>query len=189
GAATVSDNCRTGLTATEPVGSAAGSCSAFSTTKSWSVTDDCGNTGTASQTVTYTRDTDVPVISLASSSSLSCNPTASQVAAAFGAATVSDNCSSGLTATGTVGSETGSGCTFSTTKSWSVTDACGNTGTASQTVTYTRDTDVPVISLASASSLSCNPDASQIAAAFGGATVSDNCYSEITRMSSVGGET
>src|SRR5206468_12262475 len=86
-------------------------------------------------------------------------------------------------------SDIGSGCTFSTTKSWTVTDACGNTGTASQTVTYTRDTDAPVITLAAASSLSCNPDASQIAAAFGGATVSDNCYSEITRMSSVGGET
>jgi PKD domain len=59
---------------------------------------------------------------------------------------VSDNCSTGLTATGTVGAETGSGCSYSTTKSWTVTDNCGNIGTASQTVTYTRDTEFPVIS-------------------------------------------
>src|SRR5260221_4377961 len=97
------------------------------------------------------------------------------IAAAFGSATVTDNCSSGLVASGSVGTESGSGCTYSTTKSWTVTDNCGNTGTASQTVTYRRDTQAPVITLASASSLGCNPTTAQIAAAFGSATVTDNC--------------
>src|SRR5439155_14415560 len=114
----------------------------------WTVTAGCGNTGTVSQTVTYTRDTTKPVITLAAASGLGCNPTTANIAAAFGGATVSDNCSSGLTASGTVGAETGWGCTFSTTKSWTVTDNCGNSGTASQTVTYTRDTTKPVITLA-----------------------------------------
>jgi hypothetical protein len=109
------------------------------------VTDACGNTGTACQTVHYTRDTIAPVITLTDPGTLPCNPTATQIAAAFGTASVTDNCSSGLTAIGTVCPEAGSGCSFSTTKKWTVTDACGNTGTASQTVNYTRDTHAPVI--------------------------------------------
>src|SRR5881397_3216192 len=96
------------------------------------------------------------------------------MATAFGGGTVSDNCSSGLAPSGTVGTETGSVCTFSTTKSWTVTDNCGNSGTASQTVTYTRDTTKPAITLAAASGLGCNPTTADIAAAFGGATVSEN---------------
>src|SRR6185436_5210317 len=130
-----SDNCSTGLTATGTTGSETGSRCTYQTTKSWTVTDNCGNTGTNSQTVTYTRDVTAPVITLAAATSLGCNPTAAEIEAAFGAASVSDNCSTGLVATGSVGSETGSGCTYQTTKSWTVTDNCGNTGTNSQTVT------------------------------------------------------
>ena len=115
--------------------------------------------GTKSQAVTYTRDTEDPVITLTASTSLGCNPTDAQIAAAFGTASVTDNCSVGLVASGTIATETGSGCSYSTTKNWTVTDACGNTGTATQTVTYTRDTQAPVITLASASSLGCNPTA------------------------------
>src|SRR5260221_13176556 len=54
-----------------------------------------------------------------------------------------------------VGAESGSGCVFTTTKSWTVTDACGNTGTATQTVSYTRDTTRPVITLAAAGAVVC----------------------------------
>jgi hypothetical protein len=144
GTASVTDNCSSGLSATGTVGSETGSGCTFSKTKSWTVTDNCGNTGTASQTLTYTRDTIAPVITVTAAGTLGCNPTSGQIAAAFGTASVTDNCSSGLSATGTVGSETGSGCTFSTTKSWTITDNCGNTGTASQTITYSRDTVGPI---------------------------------------------
>src|SRR5215472_11450970 len=120
-----------------PLAPETGSECSFSTTKNWTVTDACGNTATTSQTVQYTRDTSPPVISLTAAGTPPCNPTADQIAAAFGTATVSDNCSVGLVASGTVCPETGSGCSYSTTKKWAVTDNCGNTATLSQTVQYT----------------------------------------------------
>src|SRR5260221_6657779 len=92
------------------------------------------------------------------------------IAAAFGSATVTDNCSSGLVASGSVGSESGSGCTYSTTKSWTVTDNCGNTGTRSQAHTYALQTHTPVVSRTAAGTLGCNPTSDAIAAAFGSAT-------------------
>src|SRR5438309_2248994 len=128
GAASVTDNCSSGLVATGTIGGEQGTGCTRTVTKSWTVTDGCGNTGTASQTVTFTRDTQNPVITLAAASALGCNPTDAQIAAAFGAATVTDNCSSGLVATGTIGGEQGTGCTRTVTKSWTVTDGCGNTG-------------------------------------------------------------
>src|SRR5678816_4774346 len=69
-----------------------------------------------------------------------CNPTAAQINAAFGTASVTDNCSTGLTATFSDGAEVpGSGCSVSITRTWTVSDACGNTGTQTQTITFTRD--------------------------------------------------
>jgi gliding motility-associated-like protein len=189
GNATVTDNCSAGLTATGTLGAETGSGCTFSVTKTWTVTDSCGNTGTATQTLTFTRDTQVPIITLTPAGTLQCNPSASDIAGAFGTATVTDNCSSGLTATGTLGAETGSGCTFSVTKTWTVTDACGNTGTATQTVTFTRDTQLPVITLTAAGTVPCNPTPAQIAGAFGNATVTDNCSSGLTATGTLGAET
>jgi hypothetical protein len=117
-----------------------------SLTKNWTVADAAGNTGTASQTVTFVRDTEKPVITLASAATLGFNPTDADIAGAFGGATVNDNCSSGLVATGVIGVEQGTGCTQSVTKTWTVTDAAGNIGTASQTVTFIRNNQPPSIS-------------------------------------------
>jgi hypothetical protein len=145
GAATVTDNCSTGLTATGIIAAEVVNGCQVSVTKNWTVTDACGNTGTASQTVTFNRDNSPPVIALGATGPLSCNATPTQVAAAFGAASVTDNCSTGLTATGTIAAEVVNGCQVSVTKNWTVTDACGNTGTASQTVTFNRDNTPPVV--------------------------------------------
>src|SRR6185369_955416 len=162
GTASVTDNCSTGLTATGVVGTETGSGCSFSTTKTWTVTDNCGNTQTASQTVTYTRDVIKPTITVTASSALPCNPTQAQINAAFGTASVTDNCSTGLTATGVVGAEFGSGCSFGTTKTWTVTDNCGNTQTAAQTVVYTRDLIAPTITLTAQGTLPCNPTDAQV---------------------------
>jgi hypothetical protein len=169
GAATVTDNCSAGLTATFTDGAESVTGCTVSVTRTWSATDDCGNTATATQTVSFTRDTDQPVITLADPGTLGCNPTTAEVAAAFGAATVSDNCTIGLTATFTDGAETVTGCTVSVTRTWAATDDCGNTTTATQTITFTRDTDKPVITLADPGTLGCNPTTAEVAAAFGAA--------------------
>jgi hypothetical protein len=185
----VSDNCSTGLVASSTENLETGSGCTFSTTKNWTVTDACGNTGTATQTLTYTRDTELPIIALTPAGTLGCNPTAAEITAAFGTASVSDNCSTGLVASSTENLETGSGCTFSTTKNWTVTDACGNTGTATQTLTYTRDTELPIIALTPAGTLGCNPTAAEITAAFGTASVSDNCSTGLVASSTENLET
>ncbi|THU30207.1 hypothetical protein FAM09_30360 [Niastella caeni] len=88
-------------------------------------------------------DTQAPVITLTASTSVPCNPTAANIVAAFGTATVADNCTTGLTATFTDGVEQGTGCIRTVTRTWTVTDSCGNTGTATQTVSFTRDTQAP----------------------------------------------
>jgi hypothetical protein len=146
GTASVTDNCSTGLVATGTIASEVVSGCTVSITKNWTVTDICGNIGTNSQTVTFTRDTTNPVIAIAAATPLSCNPSAANINSAFGTATVTDNCSLGLSATSTTAAEINtSGCTYSTTRTWTVTDNCGNIGTNSQTVTYTKDNTLPVL--------------------------------------------
>ena len=190
GTGTVTDNCTTGLTATFTDGAEQGTGCIRTVTRTWTVTDSCGNAATpVTQTVTFTRDTEVPVITLTSAATLSCNPEQADINAAFGTATVTDNCSAGLVATGTVGAETNSGCTtYSVTKNWTVTDACGNTATASQTITFTRDTQAPVITLLPATSVGCNPTAATIDASFGNATVTDNCSTGLIATGTIGAE-
>src|SRR5207247_7011620 len=138
-------------------------------------TDACGNTATTSQTISFTRDTQAPTITVTASTPVNCNPTSSDITAAFGTATVSDNCSTGLTASFTDGAETGTGCTHFVTRTWTATDGCGNTATTSQTISFTRDTQAPTITVTASTPVNCNPTSSDIAAAFGTATVSDNC--------------
>jgi hypothetical protein len=102
---------------------------------------------------------------------VNCNATSAQVAAAFGTASVTDNCSTGLTATGTVAAEVVNGCQVSVTKNWTVTDACGNIGTASQTITFTRDNTAPtIIGQATVTGTQCN-----VQPAFVAPTPADNC--------------
>src|SRR6185436_1667545 len=177
GNATATDNCGTvtptGVLGTETLVSGC----TYSVTKTWTATDGCGNSATASQTVTYTKDLTAPVITIAPATPITiCNPTAAQVSAAFGNATATDNCGT-VTPTGTLGTETlVSGCTYQVIKTWTATDGCGNSATASQTITYTKDLTAPVITIAPATPITiCNPTAAQVSAAFGNATASDNC--------------
>jgi hypothetical protein len=171
-------------------GEIAGSGCSFSVTRSWTVTDACNNTGTQTQTVTFTRDLVLPVITVTPATALACNPTAAQIAAAFGNASVTDNCSTGLTASFTdAGEIAGAGCTFSVTRTWTVTDACNNIGTQTQTVTFTRDIVAPVITVTPSTALTCNPTSAQITAAFGTASVTDNCSTGLTATFTTGAET
>ena len=191
GAATVTDNCNQGLVATDSMGEEQGAGCVRTVTRTWTASDSCGNRQTATQTVTFKRDTEQPVITLAAAKDLPCNPTSAQIAAAFGAATVTDSCGGKLAAAGTVGPEQGTGRERSITKSWTVTDPCGNTVAASQTVTFQRDTEKPVITLTSASVVepACNPTAEQVAAAFGAASVSDNFSTNLVATGTLGTET
>jgi gliding motility-associated-like protein len=143
----------------------------YSVTRTWTATDACGNTATTSQTINVV-DTTAPVIAtLPEASTISCPATPE-----FTQATATDECGSALTLTSedvtTNGQCAGS---YSVTRTWTATDACGNTATTSQTINVV-DTTAPVIAiLPEASTISCSatPEFTQ-------ATATDECGSAVT---------
>src|SRR5207247_11099671 len=123
----------------------------YSVTRTWTATDHCNNSSTASQTVTV-HDTTAPVISaLGSPDTIECPATPS-----FSSPTASDACDSSPTFT-FADSTTAGSCpqNYSVTRRWTATDHCSNSSTASQTITV-RDTTAPGIStLPAASTIQC----------------------------------
>jgi len=134
GAATVTDNVSVGLVATA---TPAGPYAVGVHTITWSATDAAGNTSTATQTVTV-QDTTAPVVT--APAAVTVQATGPTTAVTLGAATVVDAVSAGLVATATPAGPYAVGVY---TITWSATDAAGNTGTATQTVTV-QDTTPPV---------------------------------------------
>src|SRR5207302_4467202 len=121
----------------------AGSCvNSYTRTKTWEAVDACGNhSATVSQTITV-RDTQAPTIGgQGANATISCPSTPT-----FSSPTASDACggstvheSSDVTTTGSCANS------YTETKTWDATDACGNhSATVSQTITV-QDTQAPTI--------------------------------------------
>src|SRR5439155_833098 len=141
------------------------------TTVTWTVTDASGNTATASQLVTV-EDHENPTIT--APAAVTVNTDAGQCAAtgvALGTPTVADNCpGSSYINDAPLSYPKGN-----TTVTWTVTDASGNTATASQVVTV-EDHENPTITAPAA--VTVNTDAGQCSAtgvALGTPTFADNC--------------
>ena len=109
------------------------------TTVTWTVTDGSGNIKTATQTVTV-NDVTLPTITAPANVIVATNNECSAINVALGTPLRADNC--------TVASVTNNGLSSYplgvTTVTWTVTDASGNTATATQTVTV-NDTILPII--------------------------------------------
>src|SRR5207244_3286797 len=119
-----------------------GSCpQAKDVTRTWTAKDACGNTSTASQTV-HVVDTTAPVISgVGPAQTIECPATPS-----FATPTATDACDPSPTLTFADVTTAGS-CPQAkdVTRTWTATDHCGNTCTASQTI-HVVDTTAPSIS-------------------------------------------
>ncbi len=116
-------------------------------TRTWQAVDPCGNksTNTCSQTVTVV-DTTPPTITCAPEKTVQCG-----TAWRFDAPVASDSCS-GTNVTITIVSTVTNGlCPQVITRTWRVTDACGNSATCTQTVTVI-DTTPPVFGSATGQS-------------------------------------
>jgi gliding motility-associated-like protein len=110
-------------------------------TRTWTYTDACGNVATTSQTITV-HDLVAPVFAAA--------PAAITVECLADVPAMTnlgytDNCDPAGSVTGTDGALIGGACGGTITRTWSVTDACGNTSTTTQTITV-DDTTPPTAS-------------------------------------------
>ncbi|MFK7808363.1 MAG: hypothetical protein AB8F74_11230, partial [Saprospiraceae bacterium] len=154
----------------------------YTITRTFTATDVCGNTSTCEQIITV-EDTTAPMITCPADVMLSC--TDSSDPADTGVATGTDNCSADaevVITSSDITTQDDNGCgqfTFQTFRTWTATDACGNTSTCVQTIS-TADTEAPVITCPPGQTLTCFetlPAPAMNAAEFIalGGTASDNC--------------
>src|SRR4030095_10080247 len=83
-----------------------------------------------------------------------------------------------LTPSASDGPIVSNGCLRSQTRTFTATDACGNSATTSRTATWTVDVTAPVITATGTpanGALGCNPTSAAIEAALGAATATDAC--------------
>src|SRR6185436_14344948 len=170
--ATATDACGSAFTLTFADVRTNGACAgSYSVTRTWTATDACGNSSTASQTINVV-DTTAPVIAaLPAPSTINCPATP-----VFAVPTATDACGSTFTLTfadvKTDGACAGS---YSVKRTWTATDACGNSSTAIQTINVV-DTTAPVIAaLPAPSTINC-----PATPVFAVATATDACGSAFT---------
>ena len=135
----VLDNCDPNATLDFTESYIAGSCADnYTIVRTWTATDNCGNTISDSQNITV-EDTQSPVLAgVPTDLTVDCNnvPTAAQPVA-------TDNCDSSVDIDFDEIS-TANGCGYILTRTWTATDNCGNFTEASQTIIVT--TDAPILS-------------------------------------------
>jgi hypothetical protein len=154
GFATAVDNCSGPSTPTYNDQIVAGSCVAnYTIRRTWTSHDGCGNVGTALQTITV-RDTTPPILTLPPNLTLECPANTSTNNT--GVATAQDSCSPATVTYSDVVSNNCGGAKI-ISRVWTATDQCGNTSSATQTITV-RDTTPPTITAPPNLVLECPAD-------------------------------
>ncbi|MDD5151766.1 MAG: gliding motility-associated C-terminal domain-containing protein, partial [Flavobacterium sp.] len=154
---------------------AEGSCAnSFVITRTWTFTDACGNSSSTTQTINVIDDV-APVIAVPPTR-LSINCPEIPV---FGEATATDVCDTSVTLTfADVRIDGACAGSYSLTRTWTATDACGNSSTAYQTIRV-KDISAPVFdALPETTTINCpaTPEFTQ-------ATATDACGSAVTLTS------
>ncbi|HEY0978012.1 MAG TPA: hypothetical protein VGE21_11140 [Flavobacteriales bacterium] len=180
------DNCSGSITITSNDVTNVGSCANnFTVTRTYTATDACGNNATFVQTITV-NDTIAPVITNVAGSLDATVSCAAEVPVANTAAIdATDNCSGSITITSNDVTNAGSCANnFTVTRTYTATDACGNTATFVQTITV-NDTIAPVVSNA-AGSLDTTVSCAAAVPATNHALINttDNCGGTVTITSS-----
>ncbi|MEQ1911071.1 MAG: HYR domain-containing protein, partial [Vicinamibacterales bacterium] len=114
----------------------------YTITRTWTATDACGNTSTGVQVITVSDNSD-PVISCPAAITINCED--SQLPANTGTATATDNCDNSPAIT-YADAIVGGNCAgnYTINRTWTATDACGNSSTCLQVITV-HDVTGPVI--------------------------------------------
>jgi gliding motility-associated-like protein len=163
-------------------------------TRTYSIADDCGNTGTATQTITIEDITD-PELTLPVMAGVQCASGIPAVYADYAALTAaggsaSDNCGVDLSAFTHVSDiSDGNTCPEVITRTYSIADNCGNTGTATQTITIDDTTD-PELTLPAIAGVQCASGIPAVYADYAaltaaGGSASDNCDIDLSAFTHV----
>jgi len=182
---TANDNCTGAITVQGQDATVPGNCpNSYVITRTWTFTDTCGNSASVSQTITV-NDTIPPTFTAPANTTIYANVNCSydaSVAVTGDVTNEADNCSTGLQATYTDAVANGN-CLGSKiiTRTWTLTDACGNAA-ASQNQIITVLDNIPPTITAQAQNLavSCDGQGNQSQLqnwlnTNGGATANDNC--------------
>jgi gliding motility-associated-like protein/uncharacterized repeat protein (TIGR01451 family) len=125
----------------------------FSLTRTWTSTDDCGNTATASQTITLLDDTPPSLVGVPADQDYDCSvsvPAAPVV-------TATDFCDSNVPVSfnESINGNAGTGC-FTITRTWSASDDCGNGTVATQLITFSDNTAPTLMGVPADLTLDCS---------------------------------
>ncbi len=165
---TATDNCTTDAVVTM-VADTTDACPTI-ITRTWTATDACGNTASASQVITIEDKTAPELQDVPENITVECMesvPAPAEVSA-------TDNCVTGATVEMTA--DTTGACPTVITRTWTATDACGNTATATQVITI-DDKTPPVLTVPEDMIVSYDevPEVDTAAA-----TATDNCNGKVT---------
>ncbi len=171
GTATATDNCDPSPGVVFNDVTVAGACpQEFTINRTWTATDNCGNTSTCVQTITI-DDSQAPVIICPPSISIAC--TESTLPANTGTATAIDNCDGAPSVAFSDVSVAGACAQEGTiTRTWTATDACGNSNQCIQVITV-EDNVAPSITCPANLTIECSDSTDP--ANTGTATASDTC--------------
>ncbi len=167
------DNCTTVLTVTHVGDVSDGNESPETITRTYRVADDCGNFTDVIQTIVV-NDTEDPTITCPADISINNDPGICGAVVTYPEPVGSDNCV-GVTTTQTAGLPSGS--TFpvgTTTNTFVVTDAAGNTATCSFEVTVS-DNEAPTIACAADVNVNNDPGVCGAVVTYSDPATSDNC--------------
>ncbi|MBI3871982.1 MAG: T9SS type A sorting domain-containing protein [candidate division Zixibacteria bacterium] len=173
GSATATDNCGGSVTISYSDAATPANCTGQAgIDRTWKATDDCGNSATCVQHISFT-DATAPVVTCPSDKVLQCGESTDP--ANTGSATAVDNCG-GSPAISYTDAATPANCTGKAgiDRTWKATDGCGNSATCVQHISFT-DATAPVVACPPDKQLACG--ASTDPANTGSATATDNCGS------------
>lgn len=167
-----SDNCDASVTITfENEVRTDGACNGtYTLIRTWKAADNCGNSTNKSQTI-HVQDVTAPKISvLPATSTINC-PAVPE----FAIATATDNCGSDFNLT-FADSTTSGAClgSYSITRTWTATDACGNYSTATQIINV-QDTTTPLIACPSSITINADPGTCGATVIIPQPTIIENC--------------
>ena len=127
--------------------------------RTYGASDSCGNTTTITQMILFVIDGVAPTPVIAPDNiDLGCASASDVPGPDFTVDSVLDMCTTNVTLTNHISDVyTNFGCLVEITRTYEFTDACGNTGRASQKIRYRDDATAPTIVCPPALELGCNP--------------------------------